>query len=122
MICLAIPDYPTGELRNQWDFVLSNFAVDRVLHLPLKDMVEDCQLVVLAPRAGRFIQGEVSLREYRHPDKALYLFGSDKEHLHPDVLCDAPSDRVFIPTATHHEMYSHVAAAVVLWDRMLKHG
>ena len=39
-----------------------------------------------------------------------------------DFTMPNPDYKVYIPTDTHHEMYSHVAAAVALYDRKMKCG
>ncbi len=128
-VCITLSG---GTLDTQWEFVLSNFEIDELYLLggaePSSKLMEagtrissiaeiDHPVVVMAPLRGRYVQGEIPLNEFKHPEDAVYVFGSDKLHMELDT---EPEHKVYIPTATKDEMYSHVAAAVTLWDRL--HG
>lgn len=111
--------------ETQWDFVLSNFKPDevvvlgdyeptsKVLRSARRSLPTEGERVILAPQNGRYISGTIALCDFTHPEHATYIFGPDNAHLH-----DIEGDHyVYIPTDTHHEMYSWVAGAVTLWDR-----
>lgn len=121
-VCIHLTD-PQSEI--QWDYVVSHFKPDSVIVLgsyeptgkPLRDARRDLDVpgerIILAPKAGRFISGEIPLNEFEHPEDALYIFGPDNGHL-SDLEYD---HAVYIPTDTHDEMYSWVAGAITLWHR-----
>lgn len=118
MLIVARPTPNRGTYANQWEFALSAFPADRVVDL---NTPTDVQRIVLAPPDGRYVQGVESLDTLQHPSDATYVFGPDWAHLTPEDIRDG--DRlVYIPTATHHEMYSWVAYSVVMWDRRMKRG
>lgn len=140
-VCLPLPR--ENHLQKQWDFVLSNFPPDALFvigddedapstnvfsaqdatYIPSAEELPQAPLVVLAPEHGRYFVGEESLKDFPHPDHATYLFGADHIPLSSDHLGDREPDHlVFIPTASTDDMFSHVAYAVVAWDRSLKRG
>lgn len=128
---------------NHWSYVLTHFVPDAVYlwqdvkklssAYPLyvrsthihtaEELPSSSPLVLLAPKNGRYVQGQVSLHDFEHPLNAIYLFGSDHHHMSSDFLgARAPEHTVYIPTDAHAEMYSHVAAAITLFDRKRKVG
>jgi tRNA(Leu) C34 or U34 (ribose-2'-O)-methylase TrmL len=134
--------YPTNaHLIQQWDFVLSHWKpagiycitsdpqasfdskplqktrfIRNTDELPTRD-----PLILMAPRKGYTYQGRRSLKNFWHPSKCTYLFGSDHSHIGEEVSRQ-PDEIVYIPTDDDVEMYSHVAAAVTLYDRKVKRG
>lgn len=120
---------------NDWDFVLSHFTPDKLwsvkgdpkqYHKPqvidsVSELPKDVKIVVCAHPGGRYIQGQVSLVDYEHPGDAIYLFGHDHQNLEPEELEGFDCDYVFVPSGKN-EMYSYIAAAIVLYDRMVKYG
>lgn len=133
-----------GESFNQWDYVLTNFGIspDNVwmrnvehsthryngkfknLHLKADDIVLGIPLIVVQPVNGRYIQGITSLIDFVHPTDALYVFGGDRNNMdiEGDIGNRTIDEIVYIPTQTHDEMYSWIAAAIVFYDRMTKNG
>lgn len=125
---------------NQWSFVLSHWSPDELFILgdeapaswrrmaPFKDAVavssladQPGTLVVAAPSHGRYYAAQEALSGFDHPDDATYFFGSDHRYLTPDMF--PPNHRsVYVPTQSADDMYSWVAAAVVLYDRAVKCG
>jgi hypothetical protein len=132
-VCLA---WPTNEkYRDQWAYILSNFAVDNVWVVGCPDSycqffpgavfmdhqseLPDYPIVVCQPPDARYVKGEINLMNFSHPEHAIYVFGLDNNNLSEDDLKGEPDYKVFIPTAKN-EMWSWVAAAVVLYDRASK--
>lgn len=128
-------------MQDQWSWVFSNFGVieiwergwagsrdadvyqsviriDTAVELP-----DDRPLVVLAYFAGRYIQGNESLKDFMHPDDAIYLFGGSYGNLNDedDLGGRVPDALIYIPSV-EHECYSHSAAYMTLWDRYVKRG
>ncbi len=78
----------------------------------------DAPIVVVSGDNAREVPGTKSLVDFEHPDDVVYLFGGD----HTILRTDLPYvDCVYIPS-DGAEFYSHVAGAVVLYDRVLKRG
>jgi len=107
----------------QWSFLLSNFRPDEIRLLgeyePTDKIFRDVKrglpnkpLIILTPKDGRYMKGDISLSNFTHPEDAVYVFGSDKKHMEP-----MDGTLVYIPTDSNVEMYSWSAGAVVLWDR-----
>ena len=122
-------------LQNQWEFVLSHFDVplswirrapDDFNSYHKSERIETANdlprspLVVLAHPEGRVYKGTVALDQFEHPHNAIYFFGGDDE-INNDLGKRKPDHLVYIP-ATHYEMYSYVAAAITLYDRLVKNG
>lgn len=137
--CLAY----TRDDREQynWDYVLSNFQVDQIYVYgpPGMDLLHNnvfkkailiqtvdqlpttFPLIALSPITGRHVKGSESLITFSHPREAIYLTGPDNLNLSSDQLGNRiPDHAVYIPTSTHDEMCSFVAAAVALYDRRVK--
>jgi len=134
------PAFERGnDAPNQWDYVLSNFGVStenvwyrgsisgyngryQQVTDTLQQVCEEVPLVVVQPKDGLHIQGTESLVTFTHPEEALYVFGSNHAHLVPEEVLGSrlPDYCVYIPV--EYEMYSWVAAAVVLYDRQVKNG
>ena len=90
--------------------------IDTAAELP------DVPLVVLGPPDGKFVQGNVSLKDFQHPDDAIYLFGGTQDVLTVEDLGGrVPDASVYIPFVKH-ECYSHAAGYMALWDRYVKRG
>lgn len=137
-LCFCYPR--SNHTLNQWDYVLTSFPVDDLFIIgppdtPMKDSgsgkratliqtaeeLPDTKLVVITPKEGRFVKGKKALRSYKHPKKALYLFGNDHLNLCEEELgIRKPDQTVYIETESPHELYAHVAAALVLYDRIRK--
>jgi hypothetical protein len=132
----------SGARLKEWDFVLSHFPPSYVYlygageekieayHL-IKDATRittaadlpEVPLVVLSPPAARFLPGQIRLRDFKHPEDCVYLFGPDHDNLNEDHLGGRePASLVYIQTDTHYEMYAHTAAALTLYSRSLQRG
>lgn len=88
-------------------------------HIPLHgvealtdDVPEDMAVVCV-----EFARGATSLPTFKHPPRALYIFGPEDASLGQDVL-DAADAVVFIPTIGCMNLAATVN--VVLYDRMAK--
>ena len=135
-VCLVVTSGQNWE--QQWSFVLSNFAPDKIYVIgeldrkvrPFQDYIsihnaEEIEepVTLLMSEHGRNYQGNVSLVDYVHPDEVCYMFGSDNRVLEEKHFGDRqPDDIVYIPTSTIDTMYSFMAGAVTLYDRMVKRG
>lgn len=119
-VCIYLED---SNSENQWSYLLSHFQSDEIylqgdysttdkIFKNVKRGIPDTDLILMAPKNGRYIQGEISLGDFKHPIDATYVFGSDKSY-----MCDMEGTKVYIPTDTKHDMYSWVAGAITLWDR-----
>lgn len=135
-VCIPLPK--DGNAQMQWDFVLSNFAVDTLYVIgdeadaPVSNVFSGMNatyiasaeglpavtLIVLAADNGKYVQGTTSLVGFSHPEDVIYLFGGDSAFLSEDELGSrVPDDVVFIPTDSKDDMWSWSAFAVVMWDR-----
>lgn len=126
-------------MQDQWSWLFSNFGVTNIWERGAVDsdakiyqstvkidtaaeLPVDQPLIVLAPKAGRHIQGTESLVDFVHPDNAIYMFGGSHENLSEEDFGGRDADAlVYIPLVAH-ECYSHSAAYVALWDRYSKRG
>jgi len=84
-----------------------NFA-DFYRHIPF-----DCQLVGV-----ELVESGVSLPEFKHPERAIYLLGSEDHGLTRAAL-DHCHKVVQIPTVNPFCLNVAVAGSVVMYDRML---
>lgn len=134
---------PDPKIQDQWSYVFSNFGVDEIWErshpsaAPSPDckiyqnctMVQSCaelpaarKIVVLAPPTGRYFQGDENLLSFQHPEDAIYVFGGSHTNLTEECLGGrVPDHLVFIPVV-EYELYAHVAAAITLYDRLVKNG
>lgn len=71
------------------------------------------------PVAVEVCAGSVPLPEYRHPKRAIYIFGPEDGSLPADVLARC-RDRVTIPGT--HCLNLATAVSIVLYDRVAKSG
>lgn len=88
-------------------------------HIPLTN-VPDLHRVVpydCVPVAVELIDGAISLPEYRHPERAFYVFGAEDNTLGYRVLSWC-RDIVYIPTSGCMNLAATVN--VVLYDRLQK--
>jgi hypothetical protein len=132
--------------QNQWDYVLLNFGIEKVYvyvgdiehfdisndrwlkyHRPTKnigftlinsysEIVED--RVFLNSLNSETMPGIINIENYKHPENACYIFGSDSGMFYSDLA----GERVYIPSCSDLDMYSWVAAATVFYDRKLKNN
>jgi hypothetical protein len=125
--------------QDQWSYVFSNFGVEDLWEMgddSNKDLniyqptikissaaeLPDRPLVVLAPQESKYIVGEESLKDFVHPDDAIYMFGGSHCSMTGVDLGGRVADHyVYIPLVKN-ECFSHSAAYITLWDRELKDG
>lgn len=126
-------------LQDQWSWLFSNFGVtniwqrgadaDSQIYQPTTDiqladeLPVNVPLIVIAPPDGQYVRGDESLLTFIHPVDAIYLFGASHYNVsvEEDLGARVPDATVYIPTVKH-EMFSHTAAYVVLYDRFVKRG
>ncbi len=128
-------------MQDQWSWLFSNFGVTEIwergwngstdanLSQPTMKIGTGADLptgrpaIVLAPIVGKYVQGNESLVDFIHPENAIYLFGGSYGSLNDedDLGGRVPDSLVYIPTVKHN-MYSHAAGYITLWDRYVKRG
>jgi hypothetical protein len=138
MIAVAFHFTEDENTIKQWEYVLSHFEADYLYCVggqpPVSDVLSkaaciqsgdelplDIPVILLAPINGLYVQGNVSLVDFDHPEDACYWFGSDFLHFDPELLGGRqPDHTVYVPVDTKDQMFSHVVWAVVAWDRRQK--
>jgi hypothetical protein len=76
------------------------------------------QIVYLAPQNGTYIQGNISLVDYVHPESCCYVFGPNDSSLQSSE----PGDKVYIPTNNDWQYYNWMVGAITFYDRRVKNG
>lgn len=122
--------------REYWSYVFEQFNVDNVWergrssdvnsNYKLETIEEyselpNVPLIILAHKNAKYIRGEVSLLDFKHPENCIYVFGSDNGNIYPEEFGGRDLTPVYIPPS-NIEMYSFQAAAIVMYDRMVEHG
>lgn len=129
-----------GWAQDQWSWVFSNFGITEIWERDYEDADAEIYqptikidtaaelpagrpLVVLSPIDARYIQGDISLDVFVHPEDAIYLFGGSMENLSDldDLGGRMPDSKVYISTVKL-EMFSHAAGYITLYDRYVKRG
>lgn len=125
---------------NQWSYVTSTFKVDEIFVIGPKDIVDDSSflknatiidsiddlppgpIVLAAPKNANFVKGVVDLKDFVHPEDAIYVFGPDHHNFNEeDHLGKRGIDhKVYISNETRFEFYAHVAAGIFMYDRRVK--
>lgn len=136
-VCLVSTSGANWE--KQWSYLLSHFAPRDIyvigeelerkvkpftnyIHIETAEAVPN-DLVLLAPQSGRYVQGDVSLVDFQHPQDCTYMFGADHVNMSEDYLGNRVAEHcVYIPTDTSDQMYSFMAGAITLYDRLIKNG
>lgn len=79
---------------------------------------DDVTIVQLVgKKSGADIEA-VDLKDFEHPENAMYVVGHDKDGSPDHFVTDGPHAFVRIPT--EFDIWAQQAAAVVLWDRISK--
>lgn len=85
------------------------------------DLPTEPTLVVLTGLDGEYIQGDVSLVDYVHPENAIYWVGDDHSSLTQASIGERTDyDAVYIPV--EKSLFSTMALSIALFDRQLKNG
>lgn len=135
-VCFRSESHAT--LQDQWSYLFSNFGVTEIWELgePLgqkiyqpttkiltaEELPKQRPLVVLAPAEGRYIQGNESLKDFVHPDDAIYMFGGSHLNLNEDDMGNRIADHYVYIDLVKYECFAHSAGYMVLWDRYMKRG
>lgn len=141
MFKVAIPLPRNGNYQMQWDYILSSFPCDELIVIGDEadapntnafaklnaTYVDDLSavidtLILLAPDNGKVFQGGEDLTTFQHPTDAMYFFGGDVDWVDEAQIGREPDHKVFIPTATHDNLWSWQAYAITAWDRRMKSG
>jgi len=106
-----------SEAPNEWTILTASVGVKSIVDLSRTALsIEDIPIVLFSPKDAR-VPGEISLADFKHPEQAIYCFGSDKATLSDWTH---PGQRVYIPTIRTATLYANHAAAIVFYDKMLK--
>lgn len=122
-------DHPVDS--DGWLHVLDAFGVTEIYELPgvgtplhvsirlerLQDVrnYHNADIVIVQNRDGDFVQGSTDIRDFEHPDEAIYVFGGSMTRLtKADLEGVNPTAFVYLPCG---DLYPSQAAAIVLWDR-----
>jgi hypothetical protein len=108
-------------LDSQWMYLLNALGVAEVT---IGAINASTPVVVIQPRTGREVSGDVSLKNFVHPDgPVVYLFGGSHSVMRKHSLTGLNIfAKVYIPVSDDWELFSQQAAAMVLWDRLSRHG
>ncbi len=77
------------------------------LHLPF-----ECKLIGIE-------QGGEGLKEYKHPERCVYLLGAEDYGL-PDIIMNSCHDVIEIPTINEFCLNVATAGSIVMYDRLSK--
>jgi hypothetical protein len=137
---VCIPYSNNESEQKNFDYILSNFSVDELFVLAeenetlpntnimgkgtkilsYKELPQDIPHVLLAPEDGRYVQGNISIYKFNHPEDAIYIVGSNNYFVDLEDFEKFPEHLVYIPTDTHDEMFNWSALGVILYDKRLK--
>lgn len=129
---------PNLMVREYWSYVFENFGVSKVYEVgrpadidsnyysptvidSLAELPKNKTLVIAAHANAKYIQGVEALPAFEHPANPIYIFGSDNGNLYPELLGNRNYKAVYIP-GSKIEMWSFQAAAIFMYDRMVKRG
>lgn len=136
-VCISFDERMDPDM---WAATLAGFPVDEVYicgkvptnlsrYKPFKNatLVPDAKLlsgdlVVFSPVRAERMPSTTFLGEMLHPEDALYFFGADNRHLERSMIGREPLQVVGIECMGFDHLYAHVAAAIVLHDRLVKLG
>ena len=138
MFDVALKWPSNAQFRNQWSYVLTNFGVTRVYEIgapkgtaPIVEGavavrsvadLPDVPIVLAHPQYGRWFNAACNIRDFRHPESAIYLFWADNLQLHPDDLDNREVTSIYVPAASLHDFHSFVVAAIICYDWIGEHG
>ena len=136
-VCLVIEEREP-EWYNQWGYVLSHwkpanlYLIGSEINIAYKPFrqgilvqtaaeINEGPLVLLQPLQAKITLPNESIMTFQHPESCVYIFSSDRVDFSDAFLGNRqPDNIVYIPTEGDMEMYSWVAGAVTIHDRMLK--
>lgn len=136
MFSVAFIPTTNDSIQNQWSYTLSHWKPKAVyligstdygmkaytpfrnaVVIPTFDKIPG-RKIVMSPKDAHYVPGTTSLYDFKHPKECTYFFGSDHTHLSEVELGVIKKwSKVYIPTDSHDEMFSFVAAAVTLAHR-----
>ena len=77
--------------------------------------------VVVQPKHARYVKGTINLFDFKHPEKAHYIFGPNNQHLRE---YEVPENSLIVyieQELQNATLYSHQACAIILYDRLYKY-
>ena len=111
---VADPDYEASKSPAASTMTGSSNIIEKAEYLP------PGPLVVASPLHSNHLNGTTPLYEFVHPEDAIYVFGADNISLHPQMFGEREIDYlVYVPTSGR-DLFSHLAGAMVLYDRRCK--
>lgn len=111
--------------KNTW--VMGDAPDDHIKRIGgaiLTDSLSELQgkIVICQPINGLEIQGETSLLDFKHPENAIYVFGSNHVHMRSNDFEGLDYETVYIPSDSQSDMYNFASAGIILFDRLSKNG
>jgi hypothetical protein len=88
----------------------------------LDEVHPELPLVVLQPKDGEYVQGEIDLYAYSHPEDCVYYFGDDNTHTRVEEFGSRTPDLVYIDARLGTPLFAAVAFWTVAYDRELERG
>ena len=134
-LCFAFDN--NAQRRDLWSWISGWFSIDeawetgrpddfstlvsgfRPESISVADLPKEPRLVIMTDPEADFVQGDISLYDYTHPESAIYLFGRDGGKLKSEDFEGRDHDRVFVPIDSYDMWASHAAVAT-FYDRRLK--
>lgn len=117
MIHLASLEMRDEALSTELDYVARSFGLTAAqVH---EEPPANLPIILIQPQDGFHVQGESSLVDFVHPDDCVYLFGASNGHLE---LNQDVAAKVYIPHQPTWNLFASQAAAIVLYDRLVKRG
>lgn len=111
-----------NDCQNQWSFLVSHFPEVEARERTGGGRIEG-PVVLVQPGNGRYVHGLSPLSTFEHPEDCTYYFGRDDRFVtEEEVEAMDVVASVYIDIDGHEDMFSWVAAAIVLWDRRVKRG
>ncbi|MBI3290363.1 hypothetical protein HYZ78_03115 [Candidatus Microgenomates bacterium] len=86
----------------------------------IEDLPENIPLIIISPKNAEYVPGEIALPAFKHPQKVIYYFGSDKNYLSKEELGNRTYQTVYIPIEGEEQFWAPQAASIVLYDRFVK--
>lgn len=118
MIELICADIMSPAYSDPWAYTARSFDVRPAQMRISGRSSSELPLVAVQAQDGHLFQGTIALPDFEHPEECAYWFGAT-DGINTDPAADF---YVYIPAAPTWEMYSHQAAAIVLYDRYVKRG
>lgn len=116
--------------RDLWRYMLQEFQVDKWYMEPISGIYEDrvtevaslAEVLATNELTVVFVdeRGETPLREFEHPENALYVTGKSGQSLMPTYIKPGDLSVVIETPENTGLLWPHQALPIILYDRMAK--